>query len=95
MSIDSEMVRRIARLARLRIDDETAARVGGELQSILEYVAKLEELDVTDVPATTHPHGRPQPSRADTPRASLSPEEALGNAPDAAEDHFRVPRVIG
>jgi aspartyl-tRNA(Asn)/glutamyl-tRNA(Gln) amidotransferase subunit C len=96
MALTSDQVRHIARLARLALDSAELKRLGGQLQSILDYVARIEELP--DRPAASRPEGepeaRPAPSRVDEPRASLTEEEALANAPDADAGHFRVPRVL-
>ncbi len=94
MAIDHAEVRRIARLAHLELDADAVATLARELQSILDHVARLDELDLESVPSTASmPHDR-RPLREDTERASLSNDDALRNAPDHAAGHFRVPRVL-
>ena len=94
MAIDDAEVRRIARLAHLELDAAAVAALARELQSILDHVAGLDELELDAVPSTASlPRDRP-PLREDTQRASLSGDDALRNAPDHAAGHFRVPRVL-
>jgi aspartyl-tRNA(Asn)/glutamyl-tRNA(Gln) amidotransferase subunit C len=95
VTIDTNEVLRIASLARLELDEGSVETFRHQLKEILDYVGMLGELDVTDVPPTTHPLGRGQAARPDEVRPSLSVDEALANAPDAANDLFRVPRVLG
>ena len=92
-SIDREEVLRIARLAAVDLDDAAVERLAGELSTILDYVARLESLDLEGVP----PHSRgagEAPLRDDVLRASLDPETALDSSPDHGDRHFKVPRVI-
>ena len=94
MSIDHAEVRRIADLAQLELDDAEVASLTRELQSILDHFATLDELDVSGVePGPLDPR-EPEPWREDRVRPGLSADTALGNAPQAADGHFRVPRVL-
>ncbi|MCP3979718.1 MAG: Asp-tRNA(Asn)/Glu-tRNA(Gln) amidotransferase subunit GatC [bacterium] len=93
MPIDEREVRHIAQLALLDLDAQALERLRRELGSILDYVALLDQLDVDDVPPTRGA-GTERRLRDDTESTSLAVAEALCNAPDSAEDHFRVPRVI-
>ncbi len=95
MAIDHAEVRRIARLAHLELDPGEDATLVRELQSILDHVASLDELDLESVPATADRPDAGPPLREDTERASLSNDEALASAPDHAAGHFRVPQVLG
>jgi aspartyl-tRNA(Asn)/glutamyl-tRNA(Gln) amidotransferase subunit C len=93
VAIDSAEVRRIARLARLDPDDAEVRRLARDLESILEFVAVLDELG--DGGASSTVPGRPlEALRPDERRTSLEPGEALGNATDSAEGFFRVPRSL-
>jgi aspartyl-tRNA(Asn)/glutamyl-tRNA(Gln) amidotransferase subunit C len=93
MAITREDVLHVARLARLEIPEEEIDRVSAELGAILEAVGKVSELDLADVPPTSHPLDVVNVWRPDEPRPSLPREEALANAPDPADGHFRVPAV--
>ena len=93
MPITREEVLRVARLARLEIPEGEIDRLRGELEAILDAVGKVAELDLADVPPTSHPLDLVNVWADDEPRPSLSAEDALKNAPDAAEGAFRVPAV--
>ena len=95
-SFSREEVLRIAALARLELTDEEITLFAQQLASILEYVRQIGELDTTGVRPTSHVLNQPI-DRADEPLPTLSREEALGNAPEAATQAglFKVPRVFG
>lgn len=96
-TLTSADVERIAALAHLELTDEETRLFTQQLADILNYVEQLQAIDTTGVPATAHVHPTLGVERPDEPRPSLSPGEAMANAPDGAPDAglFRVPRVIG
>ena len=95
MKIGREEVIGIARLAHIRFSEEELERLRGQLDQILSYVDKLNELDTEGVePAIGAPAGEPAAGREDTPGETLSTERALANAPESGVGHFKVPRVI-
>ncbi len=85
---------RIARLARLRLDDAEAEDARQRLDAILDYVAQLDLVDTTGVPATAHVIPLATPTREDVPGVLLAPELAVANAPAARGSAFTVPRVL-
>jgi aspartyl-tRNA(Asn)/glutamyl-tRNA(Gln) amidotransferase subunit C len=91
MAITREDVLHVARLARLELSDAEVERFHGQLSAILDAVSKVQELDLADVPPTSHPLDVVNVWREDEPRPSLPVEEALANAPDRAGDLFKVP----
>ena len=91
MAITREDVLHIAKLARLAIPEDEVERVRAELGQILEAVGKVSELDLADVEPTSHPLDLVNVWGDDEPRPSLSRDDALANAPDAADGAFRVP----
>jgi aspartyl-tRNA(Asn)/glutamyl-tRNA(Gln) amidotransferase subunit C len=93
MEFSREEIVHVARLARLAIPEDQVDVVRGQLSAIVEAVSKVSELDLADVPPTSHPLDLVNVWRADEERPSLPREEALANAPDAAEGAFRVPAV--
>ena len=95
MPIDRDTVLHVARLARLDLTDVEADRLTIELGAILEAVSKVAELDLADVPPTSHPLDLVNVWADDEPRPSLSLEEALANAPARERDLFRVPPSHG
>ena len=91
MAISTDEVLHVARLARLALTDEEVERLGAQLNAILEAVGKVAELDLEGVEPTAHPLEIVNVSAKDEPRPSLPVEEALANAPDREDDHFRSP----
>ncbi len=89
--IERDQVLHVAKLARLRLTDEEVERMSGELSHILEHVERLNEMDLDDVPPTSHVVDVQNVLRPDEPRPSLPRERALEQAPDAADGGFRVP----
>ncbi len=92
--LDQEELAHVAKLARLDMDAEALARMAGQLDAILRYAAKLDEVDITGVAPTTHTLDAVNALRDDEVRASLPREEALKNAPQRNEEAFVVPKVI-
>ena len=91
MAISRDEVLHVARLARLALTDEEIDRLGAQLNAILEAVGKVSELDLADVEPTAHPLDLVNVWVDDEPRASLTVEDALANAPDREAGFFRVP----
>jgi aspartyl-tRNA(Asn)/glutamyl-tRNA(Gln) amidotransferase subunit C len=91
MAITREQVLHVARLARLDLREDEVARLQEQLSAILEAVSKVSELDLADVPPTSHPLDLVNVFGPDEPRPSLPLEEALANAPDREGNFFRVP----
>lgn len=96
MKITPEEVRRIARLANLRLSPEDTARYARDLEEILAYVDQLNELDTTGVEpmAQVLHEGNAAPLRPDDPGSSFKQTTALRCAPLSGAGHFKVPRVI-
>ncbi|HEY5048735.1 MAG TPA: Asp-tRNA(Asn)/Glu-tRNA(Gln) amidotransferase subunit GatC [Rhizomicrobium sp.] len=94
MSVDQETVRRIARLARIALGEGQVEPMMNELNGILAWVAQLEEVDVTDVPAMQSVVQQNLKLREDAVTEGGNAEALMRNAP-AAEDHFFVvPKVV-
>ena len=91
MAITRDEVLHVARLARLALTDEEVVRLTAELDAILEAVSKVSELDLADVPPTSHPLDLVNVGADDEPRPCLPVEEALANAPEREGDFFKVP----
>ena len=92
--ISREEVQHVARLARLHLTDEEAERMREQLDVILAYIDKLRELDVEGVEPTAHAVPLVNVMRDDALAPCLPQEQALANAPDRADEFFRVPRII-
>ena len=91
MAITREDVLHVAALARLELTDDEIARLEVQLNDILAAVSKVAELDLSDVPATSHPLDVVNVWEDDEPRPCLSVEDALANAPERDGDFFKVP----
>jgi aspartyl-tRNA(Asn)/glutamyl-tRNA(Gln) amidotransferase subunit C len=91
MAIDREQLLHVAHLARLELREDEAERLEGQLNDILEAVSKVSELDLSDVPPTSHPLEVVNVWGDDEPGPCLSSEEALANAPEREGDFFKVP----
>ncbi len=99
MRITDKDVAYVADLANLELTDQERQRMVKDLDSILTYIDRLNQLDTANVPPMAQVCGTDgrsdvTPFREDTPRPSLPHEEALKNAPAASADFFRVPKVI-
>jgi aspartyl-tRNA(Asn)/glutamyl-tRNA(Gln) amidotransferase subunit C len=94
MAIDRKTVEHVARLARLQLSDEELARNEKQLGAILDYIAKLEKLDVSGAEPLVHPAESANVFREDTPIPPLPRPEALKNAPEKTDDFFIVPKVV-
>ena len=91
MAITREDVLHVAALAQLELSEEEIARLTVELNDILAAVGKVSELDLSDVPPTSHPLAVVNVFRPDEPRPSLPLEDVFANAPERDSDYFRVP----
>jgi aspartyl-tRNA(Asn)/glutamyl-tRNA(Gln) amidotransferase subunit C len=92
-SITIDDVRHVARLARLGLDEQQLERMAGELDTIIDSIGKISELDLADVPPTTHALEVVNVFGEDEPHTSITTEAALSNAPDPEDGCFRVPRM--
>jgi aspartyl-tRNA(Asn)/glutamyl-tRNA(Gln) amidotransferase subunit C len=91
--ISEEQVRHVANLARLGLTDDEIAKMGTQLDAILDSIEKIRELDLADVPPTANPLNLSNVLRPDEPRPELSQEVALAPAPERVDDLFAVPRI--
>jgi aspartyl-tRNA(Asn)/glutamyl-tRNA(Gln) amidotransferase subunit C len=93
--INLDQARHVAKLARLAIPDEQLPRFTEQLESILEYVAQLKEVDVSAVEPMAHAVRLTNVLREDVVQPALPTEVVLQNAPDTDGPFFKVPKVIG
>jgi len=94
MGLTADDVAKVALLARLRLSSEELAVFTGQLNQIVEYVAQLQELDVSGVEPLAHGVEMHNVFRADVVKPSLDREAALANAPKRSEQSFLVPAVL-
>jgi len=93
--ITLEQVRHVAKLSRLAIDEERTQRYAGQLESILEYVAQIDEVDVSGVEPMAHALPLKNVLRDDVVAGALPVEKVLQNAPETDGPFFKVPKVLG
>jgi aspartyl-tRNA(Asn)/glutamyl-tRNA(Gln) amidotransferase subunit C len=94
MSLDPATVRRIAKLARIRLTDDEVPRLEGELNAILGYVEQLSEVDVDGVQPLSGGAQMAMRLREDAVTDGNYPDKILANAPDRIGNFFAVPKVV-
>ncbi|AUS09846.1 Asp-tRNA(Asn)/Glu-tRNA(Gln) amidotransferase GatCAB subunit C [Laceyella sacchari] len=94
MSISKEQVQKVAMLGRLKLSEEEAEQYTTQLNDILQFVEKLNELDTEAVEPTSHVLPMQNVLREDEVRPSLERDKALANAPEQQDGMFRVPAVF-
>lgn len=94
MSLDADMVRSVAHLARLDLGEEELAHLTPQLGAILDYVALLDQVDTSTVEPLAHPLDVHNVFRDDEAADSLPVDAALANAPDRRGNYFGVPAVL-
>ena len=90
-----DLVRQLGVLARIQLTDEEAERLTGELDAIVDNIAKVSQVATADVPATSHPIPLQNVYRPDVVRDTLTTAQALQNAPDTDGSRFRVTAILG
>src|SRR4051794_17191358 len=93
-AISREEVAHLARLARLAVNDTKLDTFAGQLDVILQAVARVGEVAAADIPPTSHSVPLTNVLRDDVVTPGLTRDEALSGAPDAADGRFRVPRIL-
>lgn len=90
-----EEVIHIERLARLKLTDKEREMYRNQLNDVLNYAAKLDEIDTSNVPPMYHVLPVTNVLREDVPRNNFSPEDALSNAPLKEGGFFVIPPILG
>ena len=93
--ITPDLVRHLGVLARIQLSDEEVERLTGQLDVIVDNIAKVSEVATPEVVATSHPIALQNVFRPDEVGDTLTREQALQNAPDAADGRFRVTAILG
>ena len=95
MAVTKKDVEHIAKLANLKFDESEIDRLTGEMNEILLYMDKLNEIDTTNVEPLSHPVEMNNIFREDKVEGNISTADALKNAPAKDDKYFHVPKVIG
>ena len=88
-------MRHLGVLARIQLSDEEVQRLTGQLDAIVDNIAKVSEVATPEVSATSHPIPLENIFRPDVLGDQLTPAQVLQNAPDAADGRFRVTAILG
>jgi len=94
-SLSRDDVAKLAGLARIEMTEEELVSLSSQFGMILDAVARVQEVDLTGVKATSHPQLLENIARPDVVLPSLSPTDALSGAPAQQEARFRVPQILG
>lgn len=94
MEVNDKLVEKVAHLARLKFDDSEKEAIKKDLQRMIEFADKLNELDLENVDPLLHMSEEVNVLREDEIKGSISREEALKNAPVHDNNFFKVPKVI-
>jgi aspartyl-tRNA(Asn)/glutamyl-tRNA(Gln) amidotransferase subunit C len=94
-SLTRDQVAHLANLARIDLSDAELDHLAPQLGVILDSIASIQGVAGDDVPPTSHPVPLTNVFREDVVTPGLTPEEALGGAPEAEEQRFSVPRILG
>jgi aspartyl-tRNA(Asn)/glutamyl-tRNA(Gln) amidotransferase subunit C len=94
-TISRDEVARVAALARIDLRDDEVDRLAGELDVIVDSIARVREVATPDVPATSHPLPLTNVFREDVPAPALPVADVLAAAPDAQDGRFAVPQILG
>ncbi len=88
-------MRHLGVLARIKLTDDEVTTLTGQLDAIVDNIAKVSEVATPEVPATSHPIPLSNVFRPDEVGQTLTLEQTLHNAPDAADGRFRVTAILG
>jgi aspartyl-tRNA(Asn)/glutamyl-tRNA(Gln) amidotransferase subunit C len=94
-TLSRDEVAKLANLARIEMTEAELVELASQFGSILDSVARVRELNLDGVKATSHPQPIENIARPDVVQPSLTPEEALSGAPAQEEQRFRVPQILG
>ena len=94
MSLDKETVKKVARLARIRMDDSELERLAPQLSNIIGFVEQLNEVNTDDVEPLANVVDIAPELREDVVNDGDCPEKVLANAPEETQNYFVVPKVV-
>ncbi|MEL0124965.1 MAG: Asp-tRNA(Asn)/Glu-tRNA(Gln) amidotransferase subunit GatC [Alphaproteobacteria bacterium] len=94
MSIDNSTVKKVAKLARLKVDAKEEQNLKDELNNILEWVDKLQKVDTENIDPMLSVSNEPMPMREDIVTSKLDNKQILSNAPEKKAGFFVVPKVV-
>lgn len=93
--ISRDEVSRIARLARIALQEDELDQIAQQLDTIVDAVSKVQRVDTNGVEPMSHPHSIDAGMRPDVEKKTLTQEQALDQAPEVDEERFVVPQILG
>ncbi|MEY4734843.1 MAG: hypothetical protein RL428_178 [Actinomycetota bacterium] len=94
-TLSRDEVAKLAALARIEMTEEELVNLSSQFGMILDAVARVQEVNLEGVKATSHPQPIENIARPDVVQPSLTPAEALSGAPAQEDQRFRVPQILG
>ena len=94
MTIDLKTIKHISKLSRISVDDEKAKKLAGDMNSIFDFIEKLNELNTDNIEPLTSVAETTLKLRVDEIKSGNIREQVLKNSPDENVDFFVVPRVV-
>jgi len=94
MTIDLKTIKHISKLSRISVDDKKAKKLAGDMNSIFDFIEKLNELNTDNIEPLTFVAETTLKLRVDEVKSGNIREQVLKNSPDENEDFFVVPRVV-
>ena len=94
MQITPDLIKYLESLARITLTEDEEKKVGGELQDILTYIDKLNELDTDGIEAMSHAFPLVNVLREDVVKSSMTPDAIVANAPESQDGAFVVPKTV-
>jgi aspartyl-tRNA(Asn)/glutamyl-tRNA(Gln) amidotransferase subunit C len=94
-TLSRDEVAKLANLARIEMTEDELVNLASQFGTILDAVARVQELNLEGVKATSHPQPIENIARPDVVQPSLTPEQALSGAPAQEDQRFRVPQILG
>ncbi len=95
MSVSEKDVERIAELSKLQFNDEAKVAIQQDLNKIIDFIGKLDELDTENVEPLLFMTDEVNVLRTDESHTEITQKEALKNAPQKDSDYFKIPKVLG
>ncbi len=95
MKIDKKIVKKLADLSKLEFDDKSREEIINDLNKMLAFVEKLNEIETTDVEPLIYMTDEVNVLREDDVHHDITQKDALKNAPKKDSDYFKVPKVLG
>ncbi|MBM36705.1 MAG: Asp-tRNA(Asn)/Glu-tRNA(Gln) amidotransferase subunit GatC [Actinomycetota bacterium] len=94
-SLSQDLVAHIASLARIDLNDGELLHFTEHLEKILDHAGQLETLDLDSVEPMSHPYPLTNVLRDDVTGPTIEPHDVMNQAPDASDNQFRVPPILG